>query len=77
MRKAKSNKFRAGQQVALYSDRKGLRYGYQYVDNTKYYYIVVDLETLEEKRVLVNKVLAMSEAKKKLREIDKHNAKAA
>lgn len=70
-----SNGLKAGQQVALYSDRNGLRYGYEYLKSSKAYHTLLKLETGKEVRVLHDKTFTMDAAKKVEREIDEHNAK--
>ncbi len=57
--------FKPGQQVALYSERKGLRMNYEFINKLERFYIVKNVDTGTEHRVWFNKVLSISEAKKK------------
>ena len=63
--------FTPGQQVALYSERKGLRMHYDFVSKLERFYVVKNTETGTEHRVWFNKVLTIGEAKKKAVQIEK------
>jgi hypothetical protein len=71
----KNQNLRKGQQVALYSDKKGLRLGYEFVEALNSFYVVRNTETGKTHRVWMNKVLNMDGYKKKLAEIEAYNAK--
>lgn len=75
-KKAKA-KFKKGQAVALYSDRNGLRFDYEYVRSTARHHVVLDLENGQEYHVWFDKVLSMKKAERLYSQILKHNEKAA
>ena len=66
--------FKAGQQVAVNSNRHGLRFGYEYAGATPRHHKVRNIETGKVSHVWFDKVLGMKSARKLAREIDTYNA---